>query len=478
MCTILTLVFELNTKINVIVLYCLKGGNLMSLLERKILSTVAVGSICTLISGFSGIQEVEAEELLLKASSIEIKTAGGVNEAEIRRLLPELEKENITISKLSKNIQIVNDTGTMHLKAQFQPEDDGTYHVIILAEDKDDLQYTISVNDTGNENSGNWRTAFSYTDTDLSKNADMINLSYTTSPNNQKNVHQGSAFYKCLFPNSGDSAYVNFSFSNVDMGSVSQVYGLDLYTTGESKNIGVHYQHNFKYTSTKKQVLDVGFDYKKSKGDHELKYGDTVWVTGGYDIEEKVFSATYTDTLRRRNDSFSYNIGYSQNVDGNKEAYNNYRTGSDDIFHIFKAGVNYQYRADNDWIFNARLNGQYTTDNLISTEQISSGGLNGVRGFKESVASGDNGIRGSIEVYTPAILKNQRIVVFTDFANLSNNTYNIGERSKNLASIGLGYRMMGLDGWSVSLDYARPISSTGVNDSYHKPWHLSITKTF
>lgn len=450
----------------------------MKLSKRKTLSTLVLGTSCLIMSNIVGITQVQAEELILKVSSLEIKTDGGVNEAEVRRLLPELESSDVRIGKLSKNIQLVNDTGTMKLKAQFQPEDDGTYHVIILAEDKEDLQYSVSVNNTGNDNSGNWRTTFSYTDTDLSKNADMLNLSYTTSPNNNKNVHQGSILYKWLFPNSGDSAYVNYSFSNVDMGSIAQVYGLDLYTTGNSNNLSFHYQHNFKYTSAKKQILDIGIDYKKSEGDHELKYGDTVWVTGGYDVDEKLLSATYSDTIRRRNDSFSYNVGYTQNIDGDKEAYNNYRTGSDDKFHIFKAGLNYQYRADNDWILNARINGQYTPDNLISTEQISSGGISGVRGFKENVASGDKGVRGSVEVYSPELLKKQRMVLFTDFANLSNNKYNIGEQSKNLASIGIGYRMMDLDGWSITLDYARPISSKGISDTYYKPWHLNVLKTF
>ena len=307
----------------------------MKLFKR--LSALVLGIGFLIMSNAIGITQVHAEELILKVSSLEIKTDGGVNEAEVRRLLPELEGSDVRVAQLSKNIQLVNDTGTMKLKAQFHPEDDGTYHVIILAEDKEDLQYSVSVSNTGNDNSGNWRTTFSYTDSDLSKTADMLNLSYTTSPNNSENVHQASILYKWLFPNSGDSAYLNYSFSNVDMGSVAQVYGLDLYTTGKSNNLSFHYQHNFKYTSAKKQILDIGIDYKKSKGDHELKYGNTVWVTGGYDVCEKVLSVTYSDTTRRHNDSFSYNVGYTQNIDGDKNSYNNYRTGSDDIFHIFKA---------------------------------------------------------------------------------------------------------------------------------------------
>lgn len=80
----------------------------MKLSKRKTLFTLVLGTSCLIMSNIVGITQVQAEELILKVSSLEIKTDSGVNEAEVRRLLPELESSDVRIGKLSKNIQLVN----------------------------------------------------------------------------------------------------------------------------------------------------------------------------------------------------------------------------------------------------------------------------------------------------------------------------------------------------------------------------------
>ena len=176
--------------------------------------------------------------------------------------------------------------------------------------------------------------------------------------------------YKCVFPNSGDSAYINYSYSDSDMGSIAKIYNLDLYSYGESQNLGVHYQHNLTYKSIRKQIVDFGYDYKKNYGKHMLKYEDTTWATGGYDVEENLLSINYSDMVRNANDAFSYNIGIVHSLDNNQAKCGQYRYGAQDGFNILRAGINYQYRTNSDIIINARLNGQYTTYNLIPSEII------------------------------------------------------------------------------------------------------------
>lgn len=424
------------------------------------------------------INSAECEELVITASSVEYRGTGSVDEAELRMLLPELERNEIRVEHLSKTIQLVNEGHSMKLKVQFQPEKDGTYHVIVFVDDYDNDLYSISTSNTGNDYTGNFRTSIGYTDSDLSGAADTLSVNYITSTDAVNDVHQASVFYKWLFPKTGDSAYVNYSYSDSDMGSVAKIYDLDLYSYGESKNLGFHYQNNLKYTSARKQILDFGYDYKKNYGRHMLKYGDTTWATGGYSVEENLLSVTYSEMIRRKNDSVSYNLGVVHALDNNRAKCESYRHDSDSDFYIFNAGVNYQYRTDDDIIFYARLSGQYTNDNLIPSEQISYGGLSGGRGFTESAISGDKGYKGSLEIYSPEIAKKQRVVLFTDYARLLNNNYNVGETAKKIASWGIGYRLMDLDGFSISLDYAVPVTKEGVADSSYRPWHLNIVKTF
>lgn len=447
-------------------------------LKGKLLSVLVLGAGCWMMSNFTDASQAEAKGISLKASNIEIKTDGNVKEDEIYRILPELKRDEIRVSELSKNIQLINDMGSMKLKAQFSPQDDGTYHATIIVNDIKDEQYSIFANNTGNDYTGKWRTGVSYTDTDLAKSSDAINVTYITSPDHLGDVNQVGITYKGLFPHSGDTGYVSFSHSDVDMGRIAGNGIVDLYATGKSNNIGFHYQHNITYTSAKKQILDVGIDYKQSSGNTELIMGGVKIPAGRYSIEEKTLGITYADITRSKNQAFAYTAGYIYNLDGDRESYNTYRTGADTKFNILKGSINYQYRTDSDWILGARVNGQWTNHNLISTEQIGIGGVGSVRGFKEKVASGDKGYVAGMEIYTPMFAPDQRFVLFMDAGHLMNNQYNIGESSKSISSYGIGYRFMKNNKLSVSIDWAKPIHDDNIGDRHLQPWHFSMSYTF
>lgn len=420
-----------------------------------------------------------SREIILNASSVEYRTDGSISEAELRRLLPELRRERIRVNHLSKTIQLINEQNSMKLTVQFMPDSKkDTYKVVVVAEDKKNSKLAVSLKNTGNEYTGDFRSGISYTNNDVTRNADTVNILYNTSPDHKEDVHQAAICYKAVFPHSGDSAYISYAYSDVDVGNVASIYGLNLYSKGKSQSAGVHYQHNFKYTSTVKEILDVGIDYRKMKGHHELKYGGTVWAYGGYDVEEKFLSATYSYSRQRKRDAFSYSIGYIQNFDGDGESYEKYRHNADRQFSIWTLSGGYQYRLPSNWIFSLGVNAQYTKNNLMSSDQLSAGGMYSVRGFEESAVNGDRGFRGNLAIYTPEIGKSQRFVLFYDYAALRNNSYNIGESRKNLASVGLGYRMFNYKGFSVSIDYAVPIVKFGVSNKTHRPWHLSISKEF
>lgn len=169
------------------------------------------------------------------------------------------------------------------------------------------------------------------------------------------------------------------------------------------------------------------------------------------------------------------------NLNGDVNTYDSYRSGSDSHFNIWQTGLSYQYRMPSDWISNFRLNGQYTKNNLLTTEQLGAGGMYSVRGFNERAISADNGYVGSLEFYTPELAKNQRIVFFTDFAHLFNNHANTGEFSQeNIASAGIGYRYSNeKNGLAASVDYAsivKDIDNPANRDA--KKWHVMVSKNF
>ena len=170
-------------------------------------------------------------------------------------------------------------------------------------------------------------------------------------------------------------------------------------------------------------------------------------------------SVNFIHSERQANSFFRYNIGLAHNFSGSDRDYERVMPGSDTHFTLLRAGVNYQVRSTSDWIGALRLQGQYTNNHIVAAEQIGAGGQMSVRGFDERAIGADKGIVGSLEIYTPEIAKNTRLVAFTDFAGLWNNTDSrtgTAFSSDRIASAGLGVRYNDVKGgFSLSLDYAK-----------------------
>lgn len=454
--------------------------------SRKKLTALVLSAVS--VFALTGSLQAEAAADTLKVADVVIEGVDGYKAEEVKRLLPEIEKSDVDVSRLSKQIMLVNDGKAFKVNTNFKSQGNGTYQLVVTVEDLKDESVTVGISNTGNDATGNWRANVSYVNRDVTQSGDTLGVTYGTSLNHMRDVHQASLVYKWSLPRLGDSAYISavYSDSDANFDNILNVGNINMHSDGEYKDFGAHYQHNFKYTSYKKQILDVGLNYRNYSGQSELILGGTpVPGTRPVDVSESVLSANYYDVTRQQNQAFSFNVGIVRNLNGDKAAYTAYRGGAkvvaDDKFTIFKAGVNYQYKTNSDWVLGARVNAQYTRNNLTALEQLGAGGANSVRGFREHVASGDKGVLGSFEVYTPEFAKNQRFLLFTDMAKLSNNEYNIGEKSRTLSSWGIGYRFLGQqdNGLNVSLDYALPIAKGDLDMSKNnRRWNLNVSYQF
>ncbi len=113
----------------------------------------------------------------------------------------------------------------------------------------------------------------------------------------------------------------------------------------------------------------------------------------------------------------------------------------------------------------AKVQGQISNQPLISSEQISGGGLGTVRGYLEAEVVGDNGVFGSFELRSPSLLHwwsdklgELRFYGFAEGGVLT--TYDplpAQASSFELASVGAGGRLRLLDHIGSSLDLGFPL---------------------
>ncbi len=445
--------------------------------EKALSIALALGTFGLI--GTMEMDSVEAGETVeLEVRAISTETDSGLSKENVENLVPELKISKVNVQKLSKQIQLVNDTKGMELNADFQRQADGNYNVVLTAKKQKEQSFYLSGNNTGNSYSGDWRLGATYLHRNLTNHADSLGIAYVTSPGHWDDVKQAAMVYRAILPKLGDSMYVSYSWSDVDLGSIGNFGGLGIEATGRGQTAGLHYQHNFKYSSAKKQILDIGLDQKWYDNATIYSYGGRK-ITGQLNYDVTTASVSYADITRKGNSFFAWSLGHTGNINRDDNFRLN-RANSSQHFNLWKASANYQARTKGDVIFGARVNGQYTNDNVITTEQFGAGGINTVRGFKERSAYADKGYMGTLEIYSPEIGKGSRLVAFTDYAKLFNNNARVGELNRgNIGSYGLGYRFYDKKlGLSVNLDYAHAYTNLlGVNNNL-RPWHVSVSKEF
>jgi hemolysin activation/secretion protein len=150
--------------------------------------------------------------------------------------------------------------------------------------------------------------------------------------------------------------------------------------------------------------------------------------------------------------------------------------GADFDYKRFGANANYAYlRGSGEYrlglpfssSIRLRLSGQLAEAPLVSNEQFGAGGSATVRGYLESQVLGDNGVAGSLELYSPswALLRGTENLAFLAF--LDEGYVAIIEPLPQqqarfqLASMGLGARLTGHTGLTGSLDWAYPLRRNG-----------------
>jgi hemolysin activation/secretion protein len=137
------------------------------------------------------------------------------------------------------------------------------------------------------------------------------------------------------------------------------------------------------------------------------------------------------------------------------------RAGARANFAVLRGDFSYTRRVLG-WEGMLRVDGQASSQPLVSNEQFLAGGADSVRGYYEGEAAGDFGWRLRAEVKTPSLFDVEglslRGVGFAEGAYLSLNEPLPGQTSEfRLASAGLGLRLKASKGFNFYADWARAL---------------------
>ncbi|MFN5513675.1 MAG: ShlB/FhaC/HecB family hemolysin secretion/activation protein [Cyanobacteriota bacterium] len=117
-----------------------------------------------------------------------------------------------------------------------------------------------------------------------------------------------------------------------------------------------------------------------------------------------------------------------------------------------------------------QLDMQFTPNPLLPMEQFVIGGAQSVRGYRQNVLAGDNGVRFSIEDRITLAKDGENRAVFTlapffDFGavwNAEGNPNQLGANKNMLAALGLGLIYQPVVGLTLRVDYAPPLINLNI----------------
>jgi hemolysin activation/secretion protein len=271
----------------------------------------------------------------------------------------------------------------------------GTVNLTLRVEDKLPLHYSIEANDQYTADTSRTRLNLSASYDNLFGRLDSVGLQYQTAPEEPGELGVLVASYT---RNLGAGRRLAFFFVDSD----SEVPALGtLNVLGKGQVYGTRFIVPYAAGDNDSHVLTLGADYKDFIESINVD-SDTQFNTP---ISYLHFSLSDTSIWRFGRQTLSLNPSVNFGLRGifnsvEEFADKRYR-GRPNYFYLRAAG---QYRTASWHGFSlvTNLAGQYAPDALIGNEQFTVGGADGVRGYLEAEEINDIGIKGGLQIESPA----------------------------------------------------------------------------
>lgn len=402
----------------------------------------------------------------------------------IRHSLPTVNEGETPNSKaIARNLQLLGEhpakqTQVLLRAGAAQDEID----VNIKVTDEKPWRVILSLDNTGTSDTGYLRAGIGYQHTNLFNRDHTLNAQYVTSPTELDKVSIYGLGYRIPFYNLNSALDLIAGYSDVSSGTVQGLFNV----SGSGTIFGARWSYYLPKWGELEQKLTAGLDYRAFKNEVLLAGQSLV-----PDITIHPVSLTYSGVLRGAASELSFYGAASTNIsggnDGDDAAFARSRTGATANYTIFRYGANYVQAFAKEWQARAAVNGQYTSDALVSGEQFGIGGPDSVRGYLLREVANDKGYSAQLEVYTPNLAPmvglpdnyRAKLLGFYDFGSVKRNNALPGEQEgKFIASAGVGLRVGYGKTVSLRVDVAQILKAAGTRHTDEQRVNASLAIVF
>jgi len=415
------------------------------------------------------------------------KTFGTAN---IRASVPALrEGEPPNSRAIARSLQIANENPAKQtqvlLRTPEAPEDAGRVDAAIKVTDDKFWKVGATVDNTGTETTGKWRTGVSYQHANLFDRDHTLTAQYITSPGHWRDVRIFGVGYRIPLYALGSSIDVVGGYSDVNSGTLQNLFAV----SGSGTIFGLRYNHHLARIGDYEHRLVYGFDYRA----YQNRVAQ-IGAPGGSavpDITVHPVSVYYAGQLRGTQSELSFYLYAAQNVfsggnDASDNDFKNSRTDARAAYRLYRYNLNYARALPGDFQGRVAIFGQETQHALVSGEQFGLGGAENVRGFLEREVSNDVGHRISVELVSPDLaalmqwtVVRARAVAFYDWGTLSRRSPQpLDTHGETIASAGLGLRVGVASNYSMRFDLARVMQAGGTQNRGDWKLHALFSAVF
>jgi hemolysin activation/secretion protein len=418
---------------------------------------------------------IKLQVIAFKLGKLKIKEGQYFDSENISNSLPSLVPgESPDVLKLQRNLHVLNEHPSKQTAVAFSPslEKIGAIDAEIQVAETRPYQAYFSLQNNGSRETGHERVSAGFQYNNLFNLDHAVTLSYTTSPGHWGQVKQEAIFYRIPLYDFGGSLNAYYLESTTDSGIIE---GFEV--SGSGRFSGLHYTHALERYKGIKHSLMVGIDDK-------FFISDTTFVAFaqpvGVDVRSQPLSLNYIgEWTNNDNLDLNFSVGYRHNTgggsDNDSKTYLATRAGADTSWDAMTYSLKAVHTLANKWELHGNLSGQWTDEPLIPGEQFGVGGSQSVRGFKDRIVSGDEGVRANAELWTPVLHNNLRLFGFVDAGYVSLEEDIPGtDDSETISSIGLGMRWAWKNQLSVALDWGYVTDGSDSTDSGENRLHVNL----
>ena len=338
----------------------------------------------------------------------------------------------------------------------------GKLEVELQVDDELPLHGSVEMNSRSSANTTYSRLIGAIRYDNLWQMGHSASLQYQVSPQNSDEVQVWSGTYALPthFLDSRLALYGVGISSNTDIATAGA-----LSVVGSGEIFGSRWILPIDSSNGFFQNATVGWDYKN--------FGQSVQLTGS-DTQETPISYspfmigyTWMHTAESRMSSIDLGMHFSiRGLGNNAQEFENKRAGAKPDYLYFTGEVSHQETLPYDFRLLLRGTGQVSDQPLISNEQYFAGGPASVRGYHQTEVLGDDGMAGSLELFSPTLLNFEsvqdfRLLTFLEGARLWIIQPLPGTPTGySLASTGAGFRLKALKQFIGEFDWAYAFAST------------------